>query len=60
MKIKYAYDKMIAEYLSKIKVCDECFATWYCTENRLRNSREPKCYCFDNIKKYLRDYKIKD
>ena len=40
-----------------IKVCDECVASFYCTYNQLRNAREPKDYCHDNLKYYFRERK---
>ena len=58
VKIKDAYEKIIAEYLSKINCCDECFASYYCIENELRTSREPKCQCLDNIKKCLKNTRL--
>ena len=52
---RIAMDKICKEYLSKCKCCDECFAVWYCTGNRLRSSREPQDYCLDNLKAYLKE-----
>ena len=54
MRQKDAYEKIIREYLGKCKCCDECIASYYCTVNRLRNSRTPQNYCVDNLKEYLR------
>lgn len=44
---------LIKEYLSKCECCDECFAEYFCIKNYLRESREPKDYCIENIKQYL-------
>lgn len=44
---------LIKEYLSKCECCDECFAEYFCIKNDLRESREPKDYCIENIKQYL-------
>lgn len=46
-------DRLAREYISKVKYCDECFASVFCTINGLRNSREPQSYCIENIKKYF-------
>lgn len=46
-------DRLAREYISKIKCCDECFLSTFCTINDLRESREPKYYCIENIKKYF-------
>ena len=46
-------DILIKEYLSKCECCDECFAEYFCIKNDLRESREPKDYCIENIKQYL-------
>jgi len=62
MKIKDAYDRLVDEYLSKVNLCDECCATWYCTMNHIRKSREPNDDCTENIKQFLRNteyHKIK-
>ena len=46
-------DRLAREYISKVKYCDECFASTFCTINGLRNSRVPQSYCIENIKKYF-------
>lgn len=46
-------DRLVREYISKVKYCDECFASTFCTINSLRNSRVPQSYCVENIKKYF-------
>ena len=46
-------DILIKEYLSKCECCDECFAEYFCIKNDLRESREPKDYCVENIRQYL-------
>ena len=46
-------ERLIKEYLSKCKCCDECFASVYCTINQLRNSRKPQGYCVSNIQSYF-------
>ena len=46
-------DGLAREYISKVKYCDECFASTFCTINGLRNSRVPHSYCIENIKKYF-------
>ena len=46
---------LIREYISKVKCCDECFASVYCTVNGLRESRMPQDYCVKNIKRYFGD-----
>lgn len=46
-------DRLAGEYISKVKCCDECFASTFCTINGLRNSRVPQSYCIENIKKYF-------
>ena len=46
-------DRLAREYISTVKCCDECFASTFCTINGLRESREPKDYCIENIKKYF-------
>lgn len=51
-------ERLIKEYISKCKVCDECFAEIFCITNDLRESREPQSYCVDNIKAYLKDRKF--
>ena len=48
-------DKLTREYISKVKCCDECFASTFCTLNGLRESRVPQDYCIENIKKYFED-----
>ena len=48
-------ERLIKEYISKCKACDECFAEIFCITNRLRESREPQSYCADNIKAYFRE-----
>ncbi len=48
-------EKLINEYISKVGCCDECFASVYCTVNRLRESRVPQDYCVKNIKRYFGD-----
>ena len=48
-------ERLINEYLSKVECCDECFASVYCTVNRLRESRVPQDYCAQNIKRYFGD-----
>lgn len=52
---EYMVEKLIVEYLSKCKACDECFAQFYCIEHGLRTSRTPKVYCPGNIKMFLRN-----
>ena len=48
-------ERLINEYISKVDCCDECFASVYCTVNRLRESRVPQDYCVKNIKRYFGD-----
>lgn len=48
-------ERLINEYISKIKCCDECFASVFCTVNGLRESRVPQDYCVENIKRYFID-----
>lgn len=48
-------ERLINEYISKVECCDECFASVYCTVNRLRESRVPQDYCVKNIKRYFVD-----
>lgn len=48
-------DILAREYMSKVKCCDECFASTFCTINGLRNSRVPQDYCVENIKRYFGD-----
>ena len=48
-------DRLTREYISKVKYCDECFASTFCTVNGLRNSRVPQDYCIENVKKYFED-----
>lgn len=48
-------ERLIGEYISKCKVCDECFAEVFCTLKRLRDSREPQKYCINNIKEYFKE-----
>lgn len=47
-------ERLIKEYISKCKACDECFAEIFCITNDLRKSREPQSYCVDNIIAYLK------
>ena len=53
MTNKRAEEILIKEYLSKCECCDECFAEYFCIKNDLRESREPKDYCVENIRQYL-------
>ena len=55
MKKNDAYELLIREYISKVDVCDECFASCYCTVNHLRESREPQEYCVENVKQYFEE-----
>lgn len=48
-------ERLINEYISKVKCCDECFSSIYCTVNGLRKSRVPQDYCVKNIKRYFVD-----
>jgi len=48
-------ERLIREYLSKCRVCDECFAEIFCILKGLRDSREPQKRCVDNIKKYFEE-----
>ena len=48
-------ERLINEYISKVRCCDECFASVYCTVNGLRESRVPQDYCANNIKRYFDD-----
>lgn len=48
-------ERLINEYISKVDCGDECFASVYCTVNRLRESRVPQDYCAKNIKRYFDD-----
>ena len=48
-------ERLIREYLSKCRVCDECFAESFCTLKGLRDSREPQERCEGNIKKYFEE-----
>lgn len=48
-------ERLIKEYISKVRCCDECFASVYCTVNGLRESRVPQDYCVKNIKSYFGD-----
>ena len=48
-------ERLINEYISKVDCCDECFASIYCTVNKLRKSRVPQDYCVKNIKSYFDD-----
>jgi len=48
-------ERLIGEYISKVRCCDECFASVYCTVNGLRKSRVPQGYCVKNIKRYFSD-----
>lgn len=52
-KLEEINEKLINEYISKVRCCDECFASVYCTVNGLRESRVPQDYCVKNIKKYF-------
>lgn len=57
MKTKDIIYRLVAEYISKIKACDECFAATYCTINGLRESQEPCAdqeKCINNCINYLR------
>jgi hypothetical protein len=51
-------ERLIKEYLSKVECCDECFASIFCTVNRLRESRVPQKYCVENIKKYFTESEV--
>lgn len=51
-------DRLAREYISKVKCCDECFASTFCTINGLRNSRVPQDYCVKNIERYFGDKAI--
>ncbi len=53
-------ERLINEYISKVKCCDECFASVFCTVNRLRESRVPQEYCVENIKKYFTESEDKE
>lgn len=48
-------ERLIKEYISKVRCCDECFASIYCTVNKLRESRVPQDYCVKNIERYFGD-----
>ena len=48
-------ERLIGEYISKVRCCYECFASVYCTVNGLRESRVPQDYCVKNIKRYFGD-----
>ena len=48
-------ERLINEYISKVGCCDECFASVYCTVNKLRESRVPQDYCVKNIERYFDD-----
>lgn len=48
-------ERLIKEYLSKCRVCDECFAETFCILKGLRDSRKPQKRCVDNIKKYFEE-----
>lgn len=54
-RLEETNERLINEYISKVKCCDECFASVYCTINGLRESRVPQEYCVDNIKRYFGD-----
>lgn len=51
-------ERLINEYISKVECCDECFASVYCTLNKLRESRVPQDYCVENIKRCFDDQTI--
>jgi hypothetical protein len=54
-RTEHVCDRLAREYISKVKCCDECFASTFCTINGLRNSRVPQDYCIENVKKYFED-----
>ena len=57
MKAKDIIYRLAGEYISKIKVCDECFAETYCILNGLREGRKPCAdeeKCINNCVKFLR------
>ena len=53
-------ERLIKEYLSKVECCDECFASIFCTVNRLRESRVPQKYCPENIKMYFTESEVEN
>ena len=55
MKMRDGYELLIREYLDKVKDCDCCMASTFCTLHNIRNSRYPQEYCIENIKQYFRN-----
>lgn len=47
--------RLIREYLSKCRICDECFAEFFCILKGLKDNREPQERCVDNIKMYFEE-----